>query len=122
MIKVEGRTLVLPQGDTALLAVRVTGAELGPNDRAVFAIYDPDEQREILKKTQVFVDNVAVLKFVNADTQDFEAKDYQWDFRVVIGAVFDADDNVYDGLEVHSPLAIGGKLPKFRLREVGRYV
>ena len=122
MIKRAGTTLIMPRGDTGTLAFVVKGVELTDADRGVFALYDPDEAKALRIKTQVFVDNVAVIRFVNEDTEDLEAKDYCWDFRLVIGAKIDGKGNVSDGVEVHSKFAMNKKLPEFRLREVGVHV
>lgn len=115
-----GNHLALPRGDTALLRVQIAGAQLGDADRAVFAVYDRFEERELLRKTAAISGGAAAFALKNADTKDIAPGRYRYDVRVVRDPVYEAGE-IAGGREVHSLFAAGG-LPAIDIEEVGAHV
>lgn len=60
MLKFEGTTILLPAGDTAILAIQFKGVTLGEGDKAIFAILTRDGNNTLLTKTMDISDDVAL--------------------------------------------------------------
>ncbi len=101
MIKLNGKTLRIVQGDTGPLTVNVTAATFGSSDRVQLTV--TDKQKTIkLQKVAGFTNNAAVFEFANADTADLEAGVYLWELRFVKGATV-SGNAITAGTDIDTP-------------------
>lgn len=122
MLKFEGTTILLPAGDTAILAIQFKGATLGEGDKAIFAILTRDGNNTLLTKTMDISDDVALQKFESEDTQNIHPGDYRWELRVVINPIME-NGEIVGGDQIHTPFAFnaccGNGFPIIRIQKVG---
>ena len=85
MIKLDGSTLIITQGDTGPLTVNVTNGTAGSGDKVQLTFTD-EKKNVILQKMADFRSNAATVSFENADTADIPQGMYLWEIRIVTGA------------------------------------
>ena len=106
MFTVSGRAIRLSRGDTGIIPFSVQGVTLGENDRAVFTVRRTTGA-VLLQKVIAPEGNVFYVPFTNEETDGWKAGSYEWDIRIALDAVLDAQGRVTDGREVITPWAPG---------------
>lgn len=101
MFEMHGRTIRLSQGDTGVAAFRVEGVTLTDEDRGVFTLGRSGGR--VMQKVVRPEAGVLRVPFVNEETDGWQPGLYEWDLRIVLGAVTDAQGRVTDGREVITP-------------------
>lgn len=125
MIRLIGRKLIIPQGDTGTFTIPALGA-IAAGDKAIFAIYDTLTNTTVCEKTLEIQESSETLTFtfVPQDTINIEADDrgkrYAWDI-VVMRQPYQDETNQTQYAEVDSYYA-AFKLPPCAIRKVTRNV
>lgn len=82
MIRLIGRRLIIPQGDTGEFTIPTQG-EVSGNDIAIFAIYDNLTHQTVLEKKINATPETLTFVFASSDTLNIEPDDkgwrYSWD-------------------------------------------
>ena len=125
MIRLIGRKLIIPQGDTGSFTIPTLGT-IDAGDKAIFAIYDNLTHVTVCEKSIEIIEpsETLVFNFVPEDTINIEADDkgrrYTWDIVIMRKPYQDENDNTqYE--EVDSYYA-AFKLPPCAIRRVTRNV
>ena len=108
MIRLIGRRLIIPRGDTGSLSIPMQGAVEGEY-KAVLGIYDPllNQWHEI--ESSKLEADVLTFEFTSADTKDLEPSErYQWDIRIFRD---DDSDGEYESVDSYYA-AFGKSMPK----------
>lgn len=106
MFTISGRAIRLSRGDTGIIPFRVEGVTLSEKDRAVFTVRRPTGAA-LLQKVIAPEGNVFYVPFTNEETDGWKTGSYEWDLRIALDAVMDAQGRVTDGREVITPWAPG---------------
>lgn len=108
MFRLIGRTMILSQGDTGALVIRVKtkGYAFAAGDKAVFTVRTGKGRLVMEHAADIGADGRAVIPFANTDTEGWMAGRYRWDVRVVLGAKTE-DGRITDGRAVITPLPPG---------------
>lgn len=116
MIRLIGRRLIIPRGDTGTFSIPLQGAVEGIY-QAKLGIYDPllNQWHEINAANELDDNGNLVFNFTTADTKDLEPSErYQWDIRI-----FRDEDNDGEYESVDSYYAAFGKsMPKCVIKQV----
>lgn len=80
------------------------GVTLTDEDRAVFTI-KRKTGATLIQKIVMPEDGVFYVPFTNDETDGWKPGQYEWDLRIVLGAVTNALGEVTDGREVITPWA-----------------
>lgn len=97
MIRLVGRKLIIPQGDTGTFTIPVQGT-MTENDAAIISIYDNLTHKNVLEKrmTKDSETNTLSYTFVMEDTINIEPDNrgnrYSWDVTILRNSLFDNDD------------------------------
>ena len=97
MIRLIGRRLIIPQGDTGTFTIPTQG-EVGSDDIAIFSIYDTLTQQTVCEKTIPATPDILQFHFVSEDTLNIEPNDikygnnsrYVWDITIIRGNTIDS--------------------------------
>lgn len=126
MIRLIGRKLIIPQGDTGTFTIPTQG-EVSNGDKAIFAIYDTLTHTTVREKEINITDSVETLtfNFLTEDTLNIEPDDrgsrYVWDIVIKRAAKYDANENLISGPSVDSYYA-AFTLPPCVIKRVTRDV
>lgn len=120
MIRVIGRRLIIPRGDTGTFTVPVNSS-MTNSDVAVFAILDPLTRKNVLELTGTLDDDKLTFTFTRANTIDIEPRKYLWDITIYHGPIYDEDNKLIDGAEINSYYS-AYSLPICEIREVTQNV
>lgn len=113
MIRIIQRRLIIPQGDTGALSIPTQG-EVGENDYAVLAIYDPLTQKTVCKLKIQATPEILTFNFLPKHTLRVEpSKRYVWDVTIYRNAIFNDIDE--DNFELISADNIDSYYSAFRL-------
>ena len=97
-----GHELYLSRGDTGYLRVNLASSyATTENDRVLFTIKDGDQP--IIVRVITPVNNIAIVPFTNAMTENLPAKDYLYDVRFFMNAVLDDDGIPINGDMIRTP-------------------
>lgn len=103
MFQINGRSIVISRGDTGILTIAPDGVTLTDADRAVFTVRRQSGGILCQKVAAPMEDGKIYIPFTNDETDGWRADVYEWDARIVLDAVTDADGKVTDGREVITP-------------------
>ena len=82
MIRLVGRRLIIPQGDTGTFSIPTQGS-VSAGDKAILAIYDNLTHTTVLEKQIDATDDILTFEFISTDTLSIEPDDrgsrYSWD-------------------------------------------
>lgn len=85
MIRLIGRKLIIPQGDTGNFTIPTQGT-VSLGDKAIFAIYDSLTHTTVLEKEIDATDDILEFHFNSEDTLTLEPDDrgnrYSWDITL----------------------------------------
>ena len=86
MIRLIGRKLIIPQGDTGEFTIPTQGSIMS-GDEAIFAIYDNLTHTTVLEKKIVATPETLTFVFTSQDTLNIEPDDrgsrYTWDITII---------------------------------------
>ena len=86
MIRLIGRRLIIPQGDTGTFTIPTQGT-VENGDKAIFAIFDNLTNKTVLQKEIAATEETLSFVFDSADTINIEPEDrgnrYTWDITLV---------------------------------------
>lgn len=93
----ETNTIFLPKGDTGAITIKPKGYDFGVDDRALFTV--KDKKKNVKMERLLPIDeNAVVIEFAHKDTNTWDAGEYKWDVRWLVGPSYeqqkldDADD------------------------------
>ena len=95
MIRLIGRRLIIPQGDTGTFTIPTQGPVVN-GDKAIFSIFDNLTQTTVLEKKIDATAETLTFNFASEDTSSIEPDDrgyrYSWDITLVrdSGATIDS--------------------------------
>lgn len=122
MIRLIGRRLIIPRGDTGSFTIPTQGV-VEEGDLAVLGIYDPllNTKREI---TIAATNETLTFNFTHEDTADLEPSErYQWDIRIFRGPQYDENHQLIGATTIDSYYAAFGKsMPKCVIKQVATNV
>lgn len=127
MIRLIGRRLIIPRGDTGSFTIPIQGTvEVG--DLAFLSIYDPLTKKTIceIKLTitqQIIAAEALTFMFTHQDTVNIEPSDrYEWDIKIYYGPQYD-NGELIGATEINSYYAAFGKsMPKCVIKQVAQDV
>ena len=97
MIRLIGRKLIIPQGDTGTFTIPTQG-EVSQNDKAIFSIYDTLTHKTVLEKKIDATSETLTFNFTTEDTLDIEPDDrgnrYVWDIVIYRNPTYDNSDEL----------------------------
>lgn len=123
MIRLIGRRLIIPRGDTGTFTIPTQGAIEGPTV-AILGIYDP-LTKEIHELAPVNVTGETItFEFTHADTANLEPSDrYQWDIKIYRGDLQYQDNQLIGASQIDSYYAaFGNSMPKCVIKQVATHV
>ncbi len=125
MIRLVGRKLIIPQGDTGTFTIPTQGT-VSEGDKAILAIYDNLTHTTVLEKKIDATSETLTFSFDTEDTLNIEPNDYSnwrytWDITIQRNPVYDENDNLIHYDSVDSYYA-GFKLPHCIIKRVTRNV
>ena len=124
MIRLIGRKLIIPQGDTGLFTIPTQGS-IGVEDVAVLAIYDNLTHQTVLEKKIKATAETLTFNFQTEDTLNIEPNEkgdrYMWDVTIQRNPVYDEHNNLIHYDDVDSYYA-AFSLPPCIIKRVTRNV
>lgn len=123
MIRLIGRRLIIPRGDTGSFTIPTQGT-VEQGDLAIFSIYDPLTQTTVCEKIIDATEETLTFNFTHEDTVKIEPSDrYQWDIKIYRNPEYDENNNLINGEEIDSYYAAFGKnMPKCVIKQVAQRV
>lgn len=105
MIRLVGRKLIIPQGDTGTFTIPTQGT-VSEGDKAVLAIYDNLTHKTVLEKKIDATSETLTFSFATEDTlniepNEFHSHRYTWDITIQRNPIYDENDNLihYDSVD-----------------------
>lgn len=124
MIRLVGRRLIIPQGDTGTFTIPTQGT-VSQGDVAVFAIYDKLTNTTVCEKKIDATAETLTFNFETEDTLNIEPDDrgnrYVWDIAIQRDPLYDENDNLIHYDDIDSYYAAFG-LPPCVIKRVTRNV
>lgn len=123
MIRLIGRRLIIPRGDTGTLTIPTQGPIDGPAI-AILGIYDP-LFNEIHELPPVTVEGETIsFDFRHEDTIDLEPSErYQWDIKIYRNPIYDDNHQLISADNIDSYYAaFGVSMPKCVIKQVATNV
>lgn len=123
MIRLIGRRLIIPRGDTGNFTIPTQGT-VENGDIAIFSIYDPLTQTTVCEKVIQATAETLSFTFAHEDTVGIEPSErYQWDIKIYHNPQYDENHNLISGDEIDSYYAAFGKeMPKCVIKQVAQHV
>ena len=123
MIRLIGRRLIIPRGDTGSFTIPTQGT-VSTGDLAIFSIYDPLTQTTVCEKIIDATNETLTFYFSHNDTVNIEPSErYQWDIKLYREPEYDENNNLIGGADIDSYYAAFGKdMPKCVIKQVAQYV
>lgn len=116
MIRLIGRRLIIPRGDTGSFTIPVL-SKSESDSIGVFTIFNPVTKTRVFQKQVEVQGDVFNIEFNHGETVNLLAGDYLWDIKFYINPIIE-DNKVIDGTEVDSYYA-AFQIPKCEIRETG---
>lgn len=124
MIRLVGRRLIIPQGDTGTFTIPTQGT-VSNGDKAVLAIYDNLTHTTKLEKKIDATAETLTFNFDMEDTLDIEPDErgnrYTWDITILRNPTYDENDKLIHADDIDSYYA-GFSLPSCVIKGVTRNV
>lgn len=123
MIRLIGRRLIIPRGDTGSFTIPTQGT-VSTGDLAIFSIYDPLTQTTVCEKIINATNETLTFYFSHNDTVNIEPSErYQWDIKLYREPEYDENNNLIGGADIDSYYAAFGKdMPKCVIKQVAQHV
>lgn len=103
MFKVENRRILLSRGDTAVLTFVSTGRTLSPDDAVMMTVQNKRFGTIFHSVQTPDAEGKTVFAFMNQETVNWNAGEYDWDIRVVLDAKIE-NGEIVGGRDVTTPL------------------
>ena len=124
MIRLVGRRLIIPQGDTGTFTIPTQGS-VSQGDVAIFSIFDNLTHQTVLEKKIDATEETLSFNFVSEDTLSIEPDDrgnrYSWDIVIQRNPLYDENENLIHYDDVDSYYA-AFSLPPCVIKRVTRNV
>lgn len=124
MIRLVGRKLIIPQGDTGTFTIPTQGT-VSTGDKAIFSIYDELTHKTVLEKIIDATIETLTFNFELEDTLNIEPDDrgnrYTWDITIVRNPTYDNENKLITADDIDSYYA-GFRLPPCVIKRVTRNV
>ena len=124
MIRLVGRKLIIPQGDTGTFTIPTQGT-VSLGDKAIFSIYDELTHKTVLEKLIDATIETLTFNFELEDTLNIEPDDrgnrYTWDITIVRNPTYDNENKLITADDIDSYYA-GFRLPPCVIKRVTRNV
>lgn len=124
MIRLVGRKLIIPQGDTGTFTIPTQGS-VSAGDKAVFAIYDNLTHTTVLEKKIDATAETLTFDFALEDTLNIEPDDrgnrYSWDIAILRNPTYDENNELIHADDIDSYYA-AFSLPPCVIKRVTRNV
>lgn len=101
MVKLDGTTLIVTQGDTANLLTTLTGITYVSGDMGELTFAGKDGT-VLMRKTASITNSSMTFALAHADTKDIPEGDYEWELRIVTGATV-TDGKIVSGTDWIAP-------------------
>lgn len=101
MIRIIGRRLIIPKGDTGFFSLPNCGV-YDKKDIAVFSVKDPLTRKTIIEKIVDASGDGLLIEFKKEDTAKLEAGEYFWDVKIYNDPIYDEDGVLIDAAEINS--------------------
>jgi len=113
MIRLIGRRLIIPRGDTGSFTIPTQGT-VEAGDLAFLSIYDPLTHTTVCEKKIDATADTLTFSFEHQDTVNLEPSDrYEWDIKIYYSPQYDAEEKLIGAAEINSYYAAFGKsMPK----------
>lgn len=118
MIRVLGRDLIIPRGDSGSFSVPIKLND-GEETRIIFSIYDELTRTTIFEKEAQIEDDNALIILDPEDTEPLVAGEYVWDIKIYRDPTYNEEHCLCGGDEVDSLFA-AYDLPTCSIRQVCR--
>lgn len=120
MIRLIQRRLIIPRGDTGSFSIP-TLSTAQTNDVFVFSIYDLLTKQTIFEKIDVVTAEQLQIELTHEETVNLKPGKYVWDIKIYNQPIYDEDNTLIGGQEVHSYYA-AYSLPICEIKEVAENV
>lgn len=124
MIRLIGRRLIIPQGDTGTFTIPTQGS-VSAGDKAIFAIYDNLTRTTVLEKKIDATSETLTFNFETEDTLNIEPDNrghrYSWDIVIQRNPLYDSNNELIHCDSIDSYYAAFG-LPSCVIKRVTRNV
>ena len=125
MIRLVGRKLIIPQGDTGTFTIPTQGT-VSEGDKAILAIYDNLTHTTVLEKKIDATSETLTFSFDTEDTLNIEPNDYSnwrytWDITIVRNPTYNNENKLITADDIDSYYA-GFRLPPCVIKRVTRNV
>ena len=101
MIRIIGRRIIIPKGDTGFFYLpKHASCENG--DVAVFSVKDKLTRKTVIEKIIDVSGNELLIEFKKEDTEKLEAGTYFWDIKLYSKPIYDEDGLLIDAAEINS--------------------
>lgn len=123
MIRLIGRRLIIPRGDTGSFTIPTQGT-VSTGDLAILSIYDPLTQTTVCEKIIDATNETLTFNFSHNDTVNIEPSErYQWDIKLYREPEYDENNNLIGGADIDSYYsAFGKEMPKCVIKQVAQHV
>lgn len=118
MIRLIGRRLIIPRGDTGSFSIPTIGT-VGELDIAIFGIFDPLTHQTVLTKKFTATSPTLTISLNSEDTADLEPRKYNWDICIYKSPIYDGENELIGAAEINSYYS-AFKLPVCEITEVAR--
>ena len=116
MIRLIGKRLIIPRGDTGAFSIPTKGG-VSEGDIAVFGIFDPLTNKSVMMKIVPATEPNLTIPFVTEDTIELKPRKYNWDISIYKNPYYDEDGELIGAQEIHSYYS-AFKLPTCEITEV----
>ena len=116
MIRLVGKKLIIPRGDTGSFSVPLV-TTFDPSDMAIFSILDEKTQKVIRRIECVISEEALTVNFTHYDTVNLPIGKYYWDIKSYKNPEI-VDGELVNGTEVDSYYA-AYSLPVCEIRQTG---
>ena len=106
-------------GDTTNIQINVQWDSLGAGDVLLFAAFNRDTGKDVLRKPVMIEQGRANIRLCNHDTRDIPAGKYRWNLRIITSPVLDDDGNVQVDACTDDVVTVFDSPPIFRLMNGG---
>ena len=123
MIRLIGRRLIIPRGDTGSFTIPTQGT-VQEGDLAFLSIYDPLTHTTVCEKKINATNESLTFSFEHTDTVNIEPSDrYEWDIKIYYTPQYDESNQLIGATEINSYYAAFGKsMPKCVIKQVAQNV
>ena len=105
----DGKTILMHQGNTGTLRIKLNGYTFGANDRVRFEVRDSSGTILKYKNCEVDANGYISIAFTNTDTDYLSPGDYLYGITAVADPVYDGT-TITNGSKVYTPLEVNSNI------------